>query len=236
MSLSLNKKKSFIADFSNESEIMLITFGAMGFNQKGIIPFGLLKSTLRLPVKKLYIRDINRAWYHQGLPGIGRNIEEIVVFLKNKINQQKVQWIIMMGGSMGGYAALLFGFLVEADLVHSFNPLTFIDPILRLLRGDYFRLNWKFLKLKLIIRNFKKSLIFSKKYTDLKKLFRSRSVKTKFHIHYSSKSRMDRYHALRMNIFPNVILHPYSQKTHSLKMVIKDEDFFKKNIFNTFPL
>jgi len=233
MILKLDKNKSFITDFSSRSETLLITFGAMGFNQKGIIPFGLLKSTLNLPVKKLYIRDPNRAWYHQGLPEVGRNIDDIVLFLKNKIKQQHAKRVIMMGGSMGGYAALLFGFLVDVDIVHSFNPLTFIDPIPRLLNGDYFSLSWKFIRLRLLIRNVVKSLIFSKKYTDLKKLFISGKVKTEFNIHYSLNSRMDRRHAQRMNIFPNVILHPYNERNHSLKMAIKKEDFFYKNIISS---
>ena len=44
----------------------------------------------------------------------------------------------MLGSSAGGYAALLFGRLLEADEVHAFGPQTFISPSLRLRYSD----NW----------------------------------------------------------------------------------------------
>jgi len=216
--LGSDEKNSFIADFSIDSDIMLITFGSGWFGGRSV-PFGLLKSTSELPVKKLYIRDLRFAWYHQGLPGVGESIREVALFLQKKIKEQNVRRVVMTGGSMGGYAALLFGWLVEADQVHSFNPVTFISPVKRFLNGDFFRTGWKLLKLKLLMRSMYKSPKFSKQFADLKQLFGTKGVNTEFHIHFSYNSRMDIRHAMRMGVFPNVILHGYSEKIHSLKML-----------------
>lgn len=211
-------KGSYIADFSIDSDTMLITFGG-GWFKRGGAPFGMLKSTSKLPVKKLYVRDTRFAWYHQGLPDAGGSIGEVALFLQKKIREQNVRRVVMTGGSMGGYAALLFGWLIEADQVHSFNPVTFISPVKRFLNGDFFRPEWKLLKLRLLMRSVYKSPKFSKQFADLKELFGTQSVNTEFHIHFSYNSRMDRRHAMRMGVFPNVILHAYSEKIHSLKML-----------------
>ena len=214
-------KGSYIQDFSNDSDIMLITFGG-GWFKSGGSPFSLLKLTSQFQVKKLYVRDPRFAWYHQGLPEIGESIRDIVFFLQKTISEQNARRVTMTGGSMGGYAALLFGWLVEADRVHAFNPVTFISPVKRFLNGDFFRPGWKLLKWKLLMRSLYKSPKFSKHFSDLKDLFSTQDVKTQFHIHYSHKSKMDRRHAMRMGVFPNVILHGYNEKIHSLKMLKKD--------------
>ena len=78
---------------------------------------------------------------------------------------------------------------------------------------------WKLLKWRLLMRVVYKSPKFSKQFADLKELFGTQSVKTEFHIHFSYNSRMDRRHAMRVGVFPNVILHSYDEKIHSLKML-----------------
>lgn len=188
----------------------------------GGAPYALFKSTSEFPVKKLYVRDPRFAWYHQGIPGVGETIRDVALFLQKNIKEQDAQRIVMTGGSMGGYAALLFGWLIEADQVHAFNPVTFISPGKRFLNGDFFRPGWKLLKWRLLMRSVYKSPEFSKQFSDLKELFGTRDVKTQFHIHFSYRSRMDRRHAVRMGVFPNVILHAYNEKIHSLKMLKKN--------------
>jgi hypothetical protein len=219
--LESDEKSCFIEDFSIDSEVILITFGG-GWFKPGGARFALINSTSDFPVKKLYVRDPRFAWYHQGLPEIGGSIHDIALFLQKKIKEQDAQKVVMTGGSMGGYAALLFGWLVEADQVHAFNPVTVISPVKRFLNGDFFRLEWKPLKFRLLMRSVYKSPKFSKRFSDLKGLFGIRDVKTQFHIHFSYQSRMDRRHATRMGVFPNVILHGYNEKIHSLKMLKKN--------------
>jgi len=44
---------------------------------------------------------------------------------------------------------------------------------------------------------------------------------------------MDKRHATRMGIFPNVILHGYKEKMHSLKMLMQEENFLHKILFDS---
>jgi len=226
--LESDEKSSFISDFSIDSDIMLITFGE-GWFKPGGARFALLKSTSEFSVKKLYVRDPRFAWYHQGLPETGESIRDVALFLQKKIKEQDAQRVVMTGGSMGGYAALLFGWLVEAEQVQAFNPVTFISPVKRFLNGDFFSLGWKLLKWRLLMRSVYKSPKFSKQFADLKELFGTQSVNTEFHIHFSYNSKIDRRHAMRMGVFPNVILHSYDEKIHSLKMLKESGQLEKSN-------
>lgn len=193
----------------------------------------MLKATAKLPFKKLYLRDLNQAWYHQGVAGMGKDIDEAAGFLRRMIEEEGCEKVAMMGGSTGGYGALLFGWLLEAHLVHAFNPPTYIGPLKRIWKGDFLTLGWPPLKWKLLLRTFGKSPRFSRKYADLKTLFRTRTVRCEFHIHFSRHSRKDRRHALRMGTFPNVVLHEYEERTHSLKAHMREGSAFREKIFNS---
>lgn len=78
-----DKTKSYVEDLTPESDIMLIAFGGIK-GKLGIPPFEFFKSTSSYYMKKIYIREINQAWYHQGLSGIGTDIDAISMFLKKK--------------------------------------------------------------------------------------------------------------------------------------------------------
>ena len=213
-SLVSDPTRNFISDFSNDSDVMLIAFGGI----KGgldIPVFEFFKSTSIFPVKKMYFRDLKQTWYHSNLPGIGNNVDEIASFIINQIKLQKVHRVVMIGNSMGGYAALLFGYLVKSDVIHSFSPQTFISQIFRWKYNDS---RWKNQ-----IKNVYKSSNRIKKYFNLRKLFQDRTNrKTKFKVHYSVHDHLDYIHANRMNIFPNVEVIGYKSRGHRLIKYLRD--------------
>jgi hypothetical protein len=68
--------------------------------------------------KHIFIRDVHKQWY---LTGINKNInspEAILAFLQNETSGFDV---ITMGSSAGGYAAVLYGSLLNAKKVLTFN-------------------------------------------------------------------------------------------------------------------
>jgi len=71
-------------------------------------------------------------------------------------------------------------FSIDSDVL-----LTFINPIKRFFKGDFFRPGWKPIRWKVLIRNMRKHPKFSKDFIDLRKLFLTRKVNTEFHIHFS---------------------------------------------------
>jgi hypothetical protein len=68
--------------------------------------------------KHIFLRDIHKQWY---LTGINSNIHSPVLlldFLRKECDEQR---IITVGSSAGGYAAVLYGSLLGAEAVYSFN-------------------------------------------------------------------------------------------------------------------
>jgi pimeloyl-ACP methyl ester carboxylesterase len=108
------------------SGTLLIAFGGMQ-GQLGMPPFEFFKATGSMPVKKLFVRDLRQAWYHRGIPGHGEGIDGVAAALKQITRAHGARRLVCAGNSAGGYAALLFGTLLEADVVLCFAPQTVIE-------------------------------------------------------------------------------------------------------------
>ena len=118
-----------------ESDVLLIAFSSMRLNH-AVVPFeydGVLRD---VPVKKIFVRDLNQFWYQRGLPGIAGNLAGVGDYLTALIARQSVKKVVTLGGSMGGYAAIYYGWYVAADETHAFAPKTFLSPLKRLIHGD----------------------------------------------------------------------------------------------------
>ena len=79
--------------------------------------------------KLIFVRDIFKQWY---LAGINADIDsptKLVEFLKEET--AGYEEIITIGGSAGGYAAILYGSLINANVAYSFNPQFEIFSLLR---------------------------------------------------------------------------------------------------------
>ena len=66
--------------------------------------------------------DVHTNSYHSGIEGISRNIDETVEYLRKEIENYKN--IVFLGVSSGGYAAILFGSLLNIQSVVAFIPQT----------------------------------------------------------------------------------------------------------------
>lgn len=73
----------------------------------------------------LYLIDTEQCWYHKGLKGHTHNILSTVRYLRNIIRSYSE--VTFMGVSMGGYAAILFGSLLNIKNVIAFIPQTIIN-------------------------------------------------------------------------------------------------------------
>ena len=62
--------------------------------------------------------------YHTGFYGITNNIDETVIYLQNEIKNYTN--VLFLGVSSGGYAAILFGSLLNITSVLAFIPQTFL--------------------------------------------------------------------------------------------------------------
>ncbi len=68
--------------------------------------------------KVIFIRDVFKTWYLKGINSDLNSIDKVLDFLKQETKDLRVT---CLGSSAGGYAAVLFGCLLQADRVFSFS-------------------------------------------------------------------------------------------------------------------
>jgi hypothetical protein len=209
-----NDIAAVVTQYSVQSSSLLIVFGGIlgGF---GVPPFEFLNLTSEFRVKKILVRDVYQCWYHRGLPGIAETIDGVADYLRRQILEQESRHVVLCGNSMGGYAAMLFGFLLQADVVHAFSPQTFLGCIRRLSALDF---RWQ----KQINRMYLHG-VGRNPYLDLRMAYRSiGNTKTQAYLHFSTSDRLDRAHAANMRGLENVSLLPYPKGGHQLVKYLKE--------------
>lgn len=222
----IKKTEGIWLDFSHKSNTMLIAFG--GISGGLSIPiFEFFNITSDVPVKKIFIRDLNQAWYHNGIPNVGKDIDEIAAWLKTKITKQGIKRVVMMGSSAGGYAALLFGTLLEVDQVFAFAPQTFLDSYNRSVYRDK-RYQQENTQLYAWLEQNKSKY----HYLDLKKILSKSSLKTELNIYYCENTRLDKYHAYHLKDCKNVTLYSYPEGGHSIVKWLRDQGKLTEIISN----
>lgn len=201
-----NPDSPLIHDLSYCYRPLLIAFGGMA-GALGVPPFEFFKLTKDLEINKIFLRDLNQVWYHAGIQGITKNIDDTASYVKRLIRKSKITKIYVFGGSMGGYAAILFGTLIDSDVIHAFAPQTCLhnDEII----GSKNRL-------KHLHNN------FSKKYFDLKKIIESSCSNCLYNIYYDSNVEADKKHAEHIEYSRNVTLHQINEGGHNLIKILRD--------------
>lgn len=104
------------------SELLIIFSGA---GAKGFNLFKLLKD---YPINKLFIRDATRSWYQNPILEHWQDMDGMIAQIKIISENFEGSKITCMGGSMGGYAALVTAAKLNAERALVFSPQTIIDP------------------------------------------------------------------------------------------------------------
>lgn len=108
---------------------LIIAFGGIAKQFGGVQPFeflNFLNKNFDKCDKYFYIdKKCNR--YHNGIENISNNIDETVDYLKKIILPYKI--VTFIGVSAGGYAAILFGSLLNITNVIAFQPPTMCNMI-----------------------------------------------------------------------------------------------------------
>jgi Flp pilus assembly protein TadD len=66
---------------------------------------------------RIVLRPASKGWYHDGVPGLGKSIEETAASLRRIIDALQPSQVITIGAAMGGYGAVVFGCLLQADRI-----------------------------------------------------------------------------------------------------------------------
>lgn len=106
-----------------DSGHLLIAFGGVA-DGVNMAPFEFWKAAQALPHNRIFVRDQRRGWY---LTGIGGGLDDwlsILVRLEGIVGDIAPATVTAVGASAGGYAAILFGSMLDVDVVHAFGPQT----------------------------------------------------------------------------------------------------------------
>ncbi|MHC5544551.1 hypothetical protein ACYOEI_40490, partial [Singulisphaera rosea] len=123
--------------------------------------------------------------------------------------------VITIGQSMGGYAAVLFGMLLNADRIVAFGPLSHLDPAEAERYGDR-----RFLPVMQQLRDDPPK----SGYSDLVELGKALDYRGDLHVLFGThpgiddgvSGNLDALHAFRLARLPHVTLHPYPQSVHAV--------------------
>ena len=160
---------------------------------------------------KIFVKDMKQFWYQQGIPE-APSIPALFQKLKDDIAVIQPTEITCIGISAGGYAALLFGSMLDVDLVHAFGPQTFLS---RELHDKY--------NMTVFLRDPLEKLWAAQEdqtYFDLKP-FLMAPKKTKYLLHLCDCYAWDTKEACHIVTAPNVELREYTCNEHGPASYLK---------------
>lgn len=108
------------------SKTLIVSFAGHGLKYGGVpkIEFANFLETHFSHIDVQFYIDNTCSSYHHGIQGISTNIDETVQYLRKRF--EGYDRVICLGASAGGYAAILFGSLLNVDTVIAFIPQTIL--------------------------------------------------------------------------------------------------------------
>jgi hypothetical protein len=198
-------------------EMLVIAFGFVSWEARPDFDFfGRLKKLEQNSgrhINKVLVRDSGNAWYHRKIDGLGAHPDETAASLRALIAAIAPSKVITIGQSMGAYAAVMYGLLLNVESVVAFGPLSFLDERQALL---YHERRWL-----AVMRDLARDTPASGHY-DLTALPRGR---TALHIVFGTKPdqanatesvNLDAMHAHRLAALGNCSLYPYPYSGHAV--------------------
>ncbi|PJC97146.1 hypothetical protein GQ37_018915 [Janthinobacterium sp. BJB1] len=210
---------------------LVIAFGFVSWTTRPAFDFfGRLKKLEQASgqhLNKILVRDSANAWYHRRIAGLGSHVDETAQALRELVRRIAPGNVTTIGQSMGAYAAVMYGLLLEVQQIVAFGPLSFLDVEQARL---YHELRWL-----PVMESLAQDPPLSG-YYDLAALCRARATQ-RTHIHLVFGTRpdaarpdvarpdaagagesvnLDAMHAQRLAAFGRCTLHPYPHSGHAV--------------------
>ncbi len=174
-----------------------------------------LEGSIDVPHNRLLIRDTVNAWYHRGIPGLGAHVDEVAATLRGLIGSIRPSRVITVGQGMGGYGAIMFGMLLNADQIVAFVTLSHLKASEAACHGDR-----RFLAVMEELEADPPRSV----YDDLLQLGAAVDFRGELHLVFGThpgrddgiSGNLDAMHALRLSRLHNVHLHPYPDSNRAV--------------------
>lgn len=207
--LGTEKKQELIIAFSAFQEGKELRFS---FNNY-------LRKKNREGYSVLFLADINNLWYLNGVHSLGKEIGDTFRYIKKIISENDIHTTYAVGGSMGGFAAVLFGSILEIDYVLATGVDYYINA-----PGTYSK---KMKMSKSIEDN------TDKKYWDLSKFVKNNKI-TKYILIVGALSAIDSLFALRLKkVNQKVFLYTLNKCAHRVPVGLLNKKCVEV-VFNSF--
>ena len=207
----------------NNSDILLISFGGMGargFDEDTIPSFNFYRLFEDdKSFDKLFIRDIKREYF--GLKNTTKNLQETIDLIQELTSVKNYRKKVAIGASAGGFAAILFGQILNFSKVIAFNPQTVLSIEMETILNDTI---FNVLGKKLRILNTSDTLY--QNCLNLKNLI---PFKTKVDLHFSNLSTVDKNHAEFIE-HENCKLIKYHSSSHLIAQQLRESGKLKSII------
>jgi hypothetical protein len=204
------EKNYEILDFDNHDKRCIVYFSSNGLyypNQDRIFEkeiiirnrFEWKKNIVTSVGRIIFVRDITKQWYLTGINAQINTIDKLYEFL---VEQTKGLEVICVGSSAGGFAATLFGCLLQASCVFNFSGQFSINQLL--LDGLARQKNPTLVE-------YEKNLEYKRYYSTID--FLKNSDVPIFYF-YPSKCKIDRDQHDLVASFENIYSFPFSTAIH----------------------
>ena len=204
---------------------LVIAFGFVSWTTRPAFDFyGRLRKLEQVSgqhLNKILVRDSGNAWYHRQIAGLGNHVDETAQALRELVRRIAPSQVTTLGQSMGAYAAVMYGLLLDAQQIVAFGPLSFLDMQQARL---YHELRW----LPVMVSLAQDPPLSG--YYDLAALCRARATDdTQLHLVFGTRPdvanlgasasesvNLDAMHAQRLAAFGRCTLHPFPQSGHAV--------------------
>ncbi len=174
------------------------------FSAAGTKTFHHFETFQHFPVNKIFVKDPFLCYYNRGIPGLGTSISEVAFSLKRIVGDLDCRKTIMFGTSMGSYAAILFGCLIQADQVLVMGTRTLLDA--------------KYISFNINIRS-----LTDLEYPDLSKIVKKYPW-TQICSCCGEDNWLDIFHSINIRGYPNVGLYSVKNVSHNTLVFLKEHD------------
>ncbi|MBS0321453.1 MAG: hypothetical protein JSR18_12995 [Proteobacteria bacterium] len=188
----------------------IVAFTGMA-GRLGVAAFDFLVIADLMQCSRVMLHDTSQTLYLGGLPPLARDPEALAALLRDALARLAPARTIFIGNSGGSHAALLYGHLLGADVVHALAPFPNLDPaVIRATRDA------RAARHPAVIERLAALPPAPGRHFDLRPLLARHNGRTRFNVHFCANAEHELRRAMHLDGLPGVELHGYPCDSHGV--------------------